>query len=233
MRTARANHSDAPAAPAGGARAWKLIAVPLGNALKSRRGWGCGSISNDLAHLPVNPPDIAASAGRGATKPPINTKRRSRHPSVLRATLVPCRRLCDPILAKGAGALLWCAATVVCAEAPLIGLPSGMEVTLHEVLLDPTPTQGTDDAPWARFRFVAPALRRDGNGQTHADAAADMDHLCSALVRPYLELHQLAPARVIISLANGRVPFGQASPDASQFFDSFRLVDGACVWEGY
>ncbi|MDA7420717.1 DUF6497 family protein [Tritonibacter multivorans] len=136
-------------------------------------------------------------------------------------------------LAVGAVALIWCAAGVARAEAPLIALPSGNAVTLHEVLLDPTPTLGTETAPWARFRFVAPDLRRDGHGQTHAEAAADMDHLCRALVRPYLDLHQLSPSRVVISLADQPVPFGQAAPEVSQFFESYRLVDGACVWEGY
>lgn len=233
MSIARAHHSAAPAAPAGGARFWIPSAFPVGNVLESKRGWGCGNLAADPKQTPVQTPDSVGSADRTEISARIQTARPYGPPPVPRDTLASYRRLRRLNLAAGAVALLWCAAGAVWAETPLMGLPSGTQVTLHEVLLDPTPTQGTDAAPWARFRFVAPELRRDGTGQTHADAAADMDHLCSALVRPYLELHQLTPARVVISLADRPVPFGQAAPDVSQFFESYRLVDGACVWEGY
>ena len=221
MSLARAHHSAAPAAPAGGARFWIPSAFPSGNVLESERGWGCGTLA-------VTPTDTEYTESNASTG--LGTE--VAHSKTGRARMSD-RALIRLNLLAGAVALIWCAAGAARAEAPLIGLPSGTEVTLQEVLLDPTPTLGTDQPPWARFRFVAPDLRRDGHGQTHADAAADMDHLCRTLVRSYLDLHQLAASRIVISLADRALPFGQAAPEANQFFESYRLVDGACVWEGY
>jgi hypothetical protein len=39
------------------------------------------------------------------------------------------------------------------------------------------------------------------------------------------------PAEIIISLSDRDVPLGQDDPDATQFFSSYQIEDGACVWE--
>ncbi len=110
------------------------------------------------------------------------------------------------------------------ADPTRITVPSGQEITLSEVLLDEAPGE-----LWARFRFVAPAIRAGGQGES----AGDIDHLCTALARPYLSHHGLAPARVVISLASREVPFGSSAGDVTQFFETYRLEGETCVWEGF
>ena len=39
------------------------------------------------------------------------------------------------------------------------------------------------------------------------------------------------PAQIVISLSDRPVPFGEAAPDATQFFEAFALQDGTCIWE--
>ncbi|WP_254868678.1 DUF6497 family protein [Phaeobacter sp. HF9A] len=110
-------------------------------------------------------------------------------------------------------------------DAPMIPVPSGQPVTLSEVLLDEAP-----GALWARFRFVAPQIA----GQTEqGDSAEDIDYLCARLALPYVAHHQISPARVVISLADRAVPFGTSAPEATQFFETYRIADDTCVWEGF
>lgn len=107
-------------------------------------------------------------------------------------------------------------------------VPSGQAITLHEVLLDDTP-----GALWARFRFVAPAIAREGGSVSYDLAGPDMDHLCADLALAYLKDEGLAPARVVISLADRPVVFGDADPDATQFFEIYRPEGGTCIWEEF
>jgi len=106
-----------------------------------------------------------------------------------------------------------------------IAVPSGQEVTLHEVLIDDTP-----GARWVRFRFVAP---RAGDPALRETAGADMDHLCAGFALPYLSEQGIEAARVVISLSERAVPFGTAAPDVPQFFDLYRPEGGACIWDGF
>jgi len=106
-----------------------------------------------------------------------------------------------------------------------IAVPSGQAVTFHEVLLDQAP-----GALWARFRFVAPDI---GGAVDHDASAADMDHLCAEFALPYLADNGISPARVVISLSDRVVPFGEAAPDATQYFEAYRPEDGRCIWEGF
>ena len=39
------------------------------------------------------------------------------------------------------------------------------------------------------------------------------------------------PQQIIITFMSAEVPFGDAAPDVVQFFESFRVENGACVWE--
>ncbi|OIQ26871.1 MAG: hypothetical protein BM562_16155 [Alphaproteobacteria bacterium MedPE-SWcel] len=98
-------------------------------------------------------------------------------------------------------------------------------MTLSEVLLDETP-----GALWARFRFVAPQI---AGTDAAAQSAADIDHLCAALVVPYLAHHAITPERVVISLSDRSLPFGSTAPEATQFFETYRLEAGTCIWEGF
>ena len=98
-------------------------------------------------------------------------------------------------------------------------------MTLSEVLLDTAP-----GALWARFRFVAPQIAEQ---TTQEASATDIDFLCAKLAVPYLTHHALAPERVVISLADRDLPFGSTAPEATQFFETYRVDDGVCVWEGF
>lgn len=109
-----------------------------------------------------------------------------------------------------------------------VKVPSGIAVTLHEVLLDEIMSE-----QWVRFRFIAPRLG-SGAGQVSFDVAAiDMDYLCDATAVPYVRDHALNPARIVISLADRVVPFGDRDPAATQFFGAYRLEDGRCIWEEF
>ena len=39
--------------------------------------------------------------------------------------------------------------------------------------------------------------------------------------------------QIIISLSDRAVVFGATEPDVTQFFEAYRLEDGACIWEIY
>lgn len=105
-----------------------------------------------------------------------------------------------------------------------IAVPSGQEVRFSEVLLDEAPGE-----LWARFRFVAPQITAGGLDQI----AGDFDYLCTTLAQPYLAHHGIVPARVAISLSSRDVAFGSSEGDVTQFFETYRLDGGACVWEGF
>ena len=106
--------------------------------------------------------------------------------------------------------------------------PSGQVVTLREILLDDAP-----GAPWLRFRFLAPAIARSGGSVDPETAAADMEHLCQEIAAPYTAAQGLAPDRIVISLSDRDLAFGETNPDATQFFELFRLQDGLCIWEEF
>ena len=39
------------------------------------------------------------------------------------------------------------------------------------------------------------------------------------------------PSQIVISLSDRAVPFGEADPEATQFFEAYRVEGGACIWE--
>lgn len=111
------------------------------------------------------------------------------------------------------------------ADPVAVEVPSGEDVALAGVLLDEAP-----GALWARFRFVAPEL---GAGFGPDAAAGDMDHLCAAVAVPYLSHHGIEPARIVISIADRELPFGKKAPEATQYFEAYRLESGGCIWEAF
>ena len=40
------------------------------------------------------------------------------------------------------------------------------------------------------------------------------------------------PARVIVSMSDRPTEFGAAVPEATQFFEAYRIEKGVCIWEG-
>jgi hypothetical protein len=107
----------------------------------------------------------------------------------------------------------------------LLTLPSGLVVNLMDVVHDAPGPVGLA----ARFRFLAPDLA----GVEFDVAAADMLHLCQSYALPRVPNTGPKPAQIIISLSDRNVPFGEAAPDAVQYFEAYRIENGECVWEMY
>ncbi|MEM8577328.1 MAG: DUF6497 family protein [Pseudomonadota bacterium] len=120
-------------------------------------------------------------------------------------------------------ALLLALATPAFAD---IAVPSGQAVTLSEVLVDEVGAQN-----WVRFRFLAPQIARGAHALSFEEAGADIDALCAQIAVPYLGEWDLSPDMVVISLSDRAVPFGQRDPEATQFFEAYRVEDGTCIWE--
>lgn len=127
------------------------------------------------------------------------------------------RRMTDP--AKGTVAMT--------GDGALITVPSGQPVTLQDVIWNEMGPQGLT----MRFRFIAPAIARDGGSVDFETAVADMRALCDDFALPRLSQLGPQPAQIIISLSDVPVPFGESAPAATQFFEAFSLQDGACIWE--
>lgn len=110
-----------------------------------------------------------------------------------------------------------------------IAVPSRQVVTLQETIWNaPGPTGLV-----TRFRFVAPAIARDGGTVDFEAASADIVHLCQTYALERVVQSGAIPAQVIISLADQALPFGESAPDATQFFEAFRIENGSCIWEAF
>ena len=109
----------------------------------------------------------------------------------------------------------------------VIEVPSGQKVTLLDVITNVPGPEGLA----VRFRFLAPGIARDTGTVDAETAAADMDFLCQDYALPRIAQSGPMPAQVIISMADQDVPFGEARPDATQFFNAYSIADGICIWE--
>ena len=107
-----------------------------------------------------------------------------------------------------------------------IKLPSGQVVTLLDVI---TNVPGPDGLA-ARFRFLAPAVARDGGTVDAEVAGKDMDWLCQNFALDRIADIGPQPGQIIISIADMDVPFGETHPEATQFFNAYDIADGACQW---
>lgn len=108
-------------------------------------------------------------------------------------------------------------------------VPSGQAVTFLGVVMNaPGP-----DGLTARFRFLAPAIAREGGSVDFDTAAADMLDLCQNYALPRIASSGPQPSQIVISLSAREVPFGEADPDATQFFEAYRIEDGTCIWEAF
>ena len=110
-----------------------------------------------------------------------------------------------------------------------ITVPSGQPVTLQEVIWNAPGPGGLT----LRFRFVAPQIARDGGAVDFDTAVADMQTLCNTFALPRIAENGPQPAQVIISLSAMALPFGEARPDVTQFFEAFTIKDGICIWEAF
>ncbi len=107
------------------------------------------------------------------------------------------------------------------ADGAALAVPSGRDVAFLDVV---TNAPGPDGAA-ARFRFVAPGARKGD------DWSGDMQALCESYALPRTDGMVPAPQQIIISIADRPLPFGEAVPEAVQFFESYRIEGTACIWE--
>lgn len=123
--------------------------------------------------------------------------------------------------------LLLIAALAGCQEdnpaGPKVEVPSGRELSLIDVITNAPGPAGAA----ARFRFLAPGLRAD-DAET---ALADMQVVCDSFALERTKGTVPEPQQIIVTFMSAEVPFGDAAPDVVQFFESFRIENGACVWE--
>ena len=105
-----------------------------------------------------------------------------------------------------------------------IAVPSGLEVSFVEVILEP-------DTGFARFRFLAPQLGSPGWGPE--EIAGDLAWLCDAVALPALQKSDWGVSQIIVSIADRPLAFGEINPDAIQFFEGFGVATGACEWEPF
>ncbi|NSX56528.1 DUF6497 family protein [Parasulfitobacter algicola] len=106
-----------------------------------------------------------------------------------------------------------------------VALPSGQTVTLQDMLIEDTAE------PVARFRYIAPAISRQTGYLNYADVEADFQVLCRDHALQLLADQGIRPAQVIVSLSDRPVAFGVTLPEATQFFEAFRIEDQSCVWD--
>ncbi|MDQ7069469.1 MAG: DUF6497 family protein [Rhodobacterales bacterium] len=114
----------------------------------------------------------------------------------------------------------------VSAATPL-SVPSGVVPRLQEWLLD---TQPNGDV-LARFRFVAPEIERAMGRFSQADLEGDFQVLCQEFALFNVAAQPTEVDRIVISLADREVEFGYADPDATQYFEAFRVENATCIWE--
>jgi len=126
----------------------------------------------------------------------------------------------------GQGAETGVKGTAVDAPVPV---PSGQEVRFVDLIRSEPGPEGLT----LRFRFIAPAIAREG-GTIDADTAqADMLVLCNDYALPRLPTPGPTPAQIIIVLSDREVPFGETVPDVTQYFEAYSLTDGTCMWEPF
>ena len=136
---------------------------------------------------------------------------------------MPMRRAptCAAILLTALAAVTGCKDDA--ADGPKVEVPSGRELSLIDVITNAPGPAGAA----ARFRFLAPDLTPDD-----VEASiGDMQAVCDNFARERTEGMVPEPQQIIITFMNAAVPFGEAAPDVVQFFESFRVENGACVWE--
>ncbi|WP_323006400.1 DUF6497 family protein [Pseudorhodobacter sp.] len=123
------------------------------------------------------------------------------------------------------GGVVWLAAAE--GEAHMFAVPSGQSVMLQDVFWE------EGDSLVLRVRFLTPQISRAGGTIDYDTAAIDMLHLCETYVIPQLAESAEIPDQIILSFSDINVPFGEADPAATQFFEAYSIENNACIWEVY
>ncbi len=99
---------------------------------------------------------------------------------------------------------------------------TGLEITAFDIVAEP---------PLYRVRYLAPGV--SDSAVSYVDVAEDMEHLCTHDALPRLLEQGEAPERIVVTLMAEPVDFGTMSPGIRQFFESYRVLDGLCIWEAF
>lgn len=110
-----------------------------------------------------------------------------------------------------------------------VPVPSGQVLVLQDVILDAPGAEGMA----ARFRFIAPAISKEGGTVDLETASLDMQFLCETYALSRLSNQGPVPSQIIISLADRAVVFGEPAPEATQFFEAYRIEGTTCIWEAF
>lgn len=99
---------------------------------------------------------------------------------------------------------------------------SGLEITHHDTIANP---------PLWRVRYVAPALAQ--GDLSYLDVAGDMELLCTQDALGRVLKSGARPAQIVITLMAAPVEFGVMTPGVTQYFESFSVESGLCIWEAF
>lgn len=116
---------------------------------------------------------------------------------------------------------------VTLGDGAAIAVPSGQAVTLQDIIWN---SQGPE-GPAPRFRFLAPAITREGGSIAFDAAEADILNLCQTYVIAKLAEKGVTAPLVLISMADRTVEFGVSDPEATQYFETFSIDGTTCIRE--
>ena len=108
-----------------------------------------------------------------------------------------------------------------------IAVPSGQAVTLLDIIWNSIGPEG----PAPRFRFVAPAIAKEGGSISYEVTEADLLDLCQSYVIGKLAEKGVAEPLVLVSIADRAVEFGVSDPEATQYFEAFTIDGSTCSRE--
>lgn len=106
------------------------------------------------------------------------------------------------------------------ADAPLQppGAPElGLE--LYDIRIEPE---------LVRFRFS-----HDGGDRSFDTLEPALHWLCETVAARVLMTAHLPQTKVVVSISDQKLPFGESAPDAEQFFEAFSVDRFECTWEYY
>lgn len=106
-------------------------------------------------------------------------------------------------------------------------LPSGLEVTLHDVLVEKQP----NDETWLVLRYVSTALST-GN-ITYGDVVEDMSYLCETDGLHKIESLGGHIAQINVILMDKPIPRGTATPGSVQYIGAYLPIPEGCAWNDF
>ncbi|MGP6085831.1 DUF6497 family protein [Antarctobacter jejuensis] len=140
------------------------------------------------------------------------------------------------LVGGAAGYARWCQSCppILVGLISLIAVPTFAAAegqVLPATSLDFTAFDIVSEPPVYRVRYLAPGLA--DTAVSYVDVAEDMEHLCAQDALPRLVEQGAAPERIVVTLMAEPVEFGAMSPGIRQFFESYAVQDGLCIWESF